>query len=95
MTMDLPLIDKPDFTKACSPPTPAIPGKVQPGKGRKISRAPAAMMSFLYRSSRLVSQDSARSVLVDGSAETTCVPANTGTPLRRNRSNQRTGWRSL
>ena len=35
-------IGKPDFTSACKPPAPITLGSVQPGNGKKRSRAPVA-----------------------------------------------------
>src|SRR6202021_2129386 len=66
----LPRIGRPDLTIACRPPAPITFGRVQPGNGKKRSRAPVASIRFRYRSSQRSSSPSANNTLASGWSKT-------------------------
>src|SRR5580693_1959482 len=88
MTMRLPATGNPDFARACNPPAPMTLGSVQPGNGRKRSRAPVARIRLRYLNSKLLSERSNARTPGAGAAITR-APENTSTLLRSHGSGER------
>ena len=91
ITTRLPETESPDFTSACNPPAPITPGKVHPGNGKNLSRAPVARTSFANFNFNVRSHVSATSTS-GASRATTFAPYINDTFARANRACHSDAW---